>query len=121
MYTLISKEKADTLYKSLQSVHVLSAIYYSDDFEKYSQVMVSAIVETVGQLVNDIKDKPNFSQELMKQELTEGMNACLENKALTDEFGDFWLAREDRLVKVVETIAEGMMTKLIHDYQAINN
>ena len=121
MYTLVTREDSETLYKTLQSIHMLTSICYEEDFDKYTSTMMSAIVTSVGQLVIDIKTKPNFTQELMKQELTEGMNACLENKALVEDFGEFWLAREDRLVKVVEAIAEGMMKKMIHDYQAINN
>jgi len=121
MYTLITKDDCELLYKRLQSAHVVGALISGEDFEKYTQFMMSAIIKSVGQLVSEIHEKPNFSQELMKMELTEGMNACLENKELTDEFGELWLARENRLIEVVETIANSVMDKLISDYQATFN
>ena len=57
----------------------------------------------------------------MKKELTEGMNKCLENAALVEEFGELWMAREGKLVEIVETIADTLVKKMLADYQAINN
>jgi len=117
MYTLIKQEAAETLYKQLQSAHVVGALINREDFEKYTHFMMTAIIKAVGQLISEIKDEPNFSEELLKKEMTEGMNACLENKEITDEFGELWLARENRLIEVVETLADSVLA----DYQATFN
>lgn len=121
MYTLITKEDSELLYKKLQSAHVIYAVVCGEDFEKYTEFMMIAIIKSVGELVSGITDKPNFSEKLMKEELTQGMNKCLENSALVEEFGELWMAKENRLVEIVETIADSIFKKMLADYQAINN
>lgn len=119
MNKILSTEDIVLLYKRLSTAHNIISQYFTCPSDKYNEFIISVITECVGNLVSQKESEfGELDAEQLKNELTHGMNSCLLNKELTDEFGVLYLAEDDNLVVILEKIGEKMLEQLFLEFMS---
>lgn len=117
---LLAQEEVDALYVKLTIADALKELIFGKTDEGYD-VLLEKILLIVGAIAVEKSTSPLYTDDKFKAELTFCMNRCLENKELTDKFGELWLAKDDNLARVINLVIKTVMERAMENYAAKYN
>lgn len=101
-FKLLSQEQINEMYARLAMADSINAMM--DHSPEGMMVFHKVLATLTRDLIVGCREMPDFSDELVKQEIQHGLNVAFDNPEITDKYGKRWFAEGTSMLEIYEAI-----------------